>query len=130
MTAEERHLKIKNILGYMVEKLSVSLGDLPFVSILVNSLLCEMDSKHVLSIVTELSHIILRDVEEVVTWRALALCNNREPHDRMSIKVDRVWPQVKFLLQMKGQTEEGLSFAFRKALEIGEGSCNYEERLR
>lgn len=76
--AEERHEKVKNIILYLAEQIHLSVEELPYVLFLVNYLLSLMNPQKAVSVVMQLSHILLAH-PQLLTWKSL-LFDHERPH--------------------------------------------------
>jgi hypothetical protein len=70
VTAEERHEKIKNVILLLAESINLALEELPYVLLLANFLFCLMDANKVVSVLTQLSNVVV-SFPGVVSWRGL-----------------------------------------------------------
>jgi hypothetical protein len=134
--AEERHEKVKNIILYLAEQIHLSVEELPHVLFLVNFLLCAMNPQKVVSVIIQLSHVVLAH-PHLITWKSLLFDHERPHHQTplspatvdlraLLVQVDKLWLKIEEVVDLGRRGEAVLREGLIRLSKV-ELNCDAKE---
>jgi hypothetical protein len=139
VTAEERHEKIKNVILLLAESINLALEELPYVLLLANFLFCLMDANKVVSVLTQLSNVVV-SFPGVVSWRGLLLEQekvNEVPQSpatldlkHLLLRVDKLMVRIEVVVDLGRRGEGCLREGLLRLGKVESGSEWKEYRRR
>jgi hypothetical protein len=101
---------VKNIVLYLSEQIHLSVAELPYALFLINFLLCFMNPQKTVSIIIQLSNILLAH-PQLLTWKSLIFENERATHQTplspatidlrtLLVQVDKLWAKIEAVIDL------------------------------
>jgi hypothetical protein len=133
--AEERHEKVKNIVLYLSEQIHLSVAELPYVLFLINFLLCFMNPQKTVSVIIQLSNVLLAH-PQLLSWKSLLFDSERATHQTplspatidlrtLLVQVDKLWAKIEAVIDLGRRGENVLREGL---IRISKVDLNYEPK--